>query len=138
MAIMFGPDQDKVTMDFAHAYELELAPFSSYVLSFSVEAAWENAVVIQYSRHHGLLPPATVKGNMNRELNDHRIIGTNDAEHDVIFISAWHKRGGPSGALPWYQNKMRKQESKALVQLFFEDNTDEDFNDIVVSIQRYA
>ena len=136
---MFGPDMDQVTMDFDQAFELVMPARFIVLATFSVEAAWENAVVIQYTSHPSgrSLPSPVFKGNMNRDLMRHEIIGPYDGDPDLILISAWHKKGGPSGALPWYQNKMRVQTKANITQLHFEDNTDEDFNDIIVTLETF-
>lgn len=132
--VMFGPDEDQAKPDFNQMYKFQILPGRNYWFDFASNAAWENCACIT---RVSPLPAVSIKrGNYSRTLASFRL-WTYNRDGETFYISGWHKRGGPSGALPWIQSPMRVTVAEPLTFVSFEDATDEDYNDVSVEITDY-
>lgn len=120
----FGPDNN-LPMNFGWVFRLEIPAFAKVVLTFDKESSWENAIciydsnsvkVLERGTHHRSLSQTVFPGRVNRW---------------ELFISGWHKKGGPNARLRWNQSPFKPSGMDSLRgTIGFEDSSDGDHNDI--------
>ncbi|MEE1946279.1 hypothetical protein VRU48_14235 [Pedobacter sp. KR3-3] len=128
----YGPDNN-LQIDWGRTIQLKVPRYAQVKLTFSAEAAWENAICIYDSAYNKIFE----KGNQaGRNLNP-EVYGRNRVEERMIFITGWHKNGPADGGKPWYQSACRFSpnagDNFGSGVIGFEDGGDGDYNDIMVS-----
>ena len=96
----FGPDGTK-QIDFAGTHTITVLPTQRLILRFSVNAWWENAILI-YSKQ--TLQLLAERGNYSRSLTDYITDNSANPEPLEILVTAWHKTSPPKASNPWIQS----------------------------------
>jgi hypothetical protein len=105
-----------------------LLPFSTAVIFAGGQADWEQAGVVYIND----VRQPTLIGNYNHPTM-FSLVERNFSQH--IMVAGWHKRGRPSGSLPWVASRGRLQ---AGVAGWDDSGGDADFDDFTARIQRLS
>lgn len=75
-------------------------------------------------------------GSYRRSLSDFSTPENNTGINQSFIVSGWHKRGEPSGSLPWIQSALQERPNSGGHDLNFEfeDAGDGDYNDMHVTV----
>lgn len=128
----FGPDRSNPLMN-NQVGKVIVPPGKRANFTFSADANWENAVCIYPEGSEALL---VEKGNYRRSLSDFSTPENNTGINQSFIVSGWHKRGEPSGSLPWIQSALQERPNSGGHDLNFgfEDAGDGDYNDMHVTV----
>lgn len=127
----WGPDRN-LSLD-EGKYHVVIVPANHRAeFHFSCHAWYENAAIIY--AHDPTDPQVFAeRGNYSRSLLDwHAPIVPHEAHY---MITGWHKPSPPNHRNPWVQSpRLVLQDSPRYVEVGFEDGSDFDYNDMLVTI----
>ena len=123
----YGPDNN-LSLDEKETETLKIPKGKKAKLTFTSQAAWENAVCIYDADDDTKLAE---RGNGSRTLDPVEVDAT--LAEQTIFIAGFHKEGMNEGGKPWIQSKYKVTEGSH--DIGFEDGGDADYKDIVVQYE---
>jgi hypothetical protein len=127
----YGPDNN-LPLDNGKTITLQIPRYAQVNLTFTSNAAWENAICIYDSNYVKIIE----KGNQaGRNLNP-EVIARNRSEDRLIYVTGWHKNGAADGGLGWNSSEVRfttaPGDNAGSGKVAFEDGGgDNDYDDIV-------
>ena len=100
--------------------------------SFSCESWYENTIII-YANNPIDPQVLATRGNYSRHLTDW--IAPITPQTSSYMITGWHKNCPPQHDRKWHQSiQYVKSRSDSFIEVGFEDGSDYDYNDILVTI----
>ena len=130
----FGPDSSFPSLNNNQVGRVIVPTGMRAIFKFTTHADWENAVCIYSEVSDEEL--TETRGNHGRPLNDFITPENNTGRNHTLLVTGWHKKGQPSGRLPWIQSYLQERpNSDGRNFIFgFEDAGDADYDDMQVEV----